>query len=313
MAIHVALTHSTTYRYDRLVRVGPPTGPLRPAPHCRTPILSYSLKVAPKHHFLNWQQDPQSNYVARYVFPEPTQEFRLDVDLVAEMAAINPFDFFLEKDAETYPFVYEASLARELRPYLETEAAGPSLAGLFADIDRRRSRTMDFLVALNRLVQRRVGYVIRLEPGIQPCEDTLRLGTGSCRDSAWLLIQVARHLGLAARFVSGYLVQLAPDERGQGGPEADFTDLHAWTELYLPGAGWVGLDPTSGLFAGEGHLPLAATPEPASAAPISGGVDECEVSFAHQMSVRRVLEDPRVTLPYTEEQWERILSLGCQV
>jgi uncharacterized protein (DUF2126 family)/transglutaminase-like putative cysteine protease len=313
MAIHVALTHSTTYRYDRLVRLGPQTVRLRPAPHCRTPILSYSLKVAPKHHFLNWQQDPQSNYVARYVFPEPTQEFRLDVDLVAEMAAINPFDFFLEKDAETYPFVYEASLARELRPYLETEAAGPSLAGLFADINRRRSATMDFLVGLNRLVQRRVGYVIRLEPGIQPCEDTLRLGTGSCRDSAWLLIQVARHLGLAARFVSGYLVQLAPDERGQGGPEADFTDLHAWTELYLPGAGWVGLDPTSGLLAGEGHIPLACTPDATSAAPVSGGVDPCEVQFEHTMLVTRIAEQPRVTRPYSAEAWARIDALGHAV
>ncbi len=316
MAIQVALTHKTNYHYDRLVRLGPQTIRLRPAPHCRTPILSYALKVAPKRHFLNWQQDPQSNYLARYVFPEPTTEFLIEVDLVAELAIINPFDFFLEKDAETYPFVYEPALARELRPYLETEPVGPLLAALFAAIDRRRMATIDFLVNLNRLVQSRIAYVIRLEPGIQSCEDTLRRGSGSCRDSAWLLVQLARGLGFAARFVSGYLVQLALDQRpldGPPGPEKDFIDLHAWTEVYLPGAGWVGLDPTSGLFAGEGHIPLACTPDATSAAPVSGGVDPCEVRFDHEMGVVRMLEQPRVTKPYDHPSWTRIETLGQAV
>jgi uncharacterized protein (DUF2126 family) len=313
MAIHVALTHSTSYRYSRLVRLGPQTVRLRPAPHSRTPILSYSLKVVPKHHFLNWQQDPQSNYAARYVFPEPTREFLLHVDLVAEMAAINPFDFFLEKDAETFPFVYEPALARELRPYLEKEPAGLLLQRFFAEIDRRRKPVIDFLVALNRLVQRRVGYVVRLEPGIQSCDETLQFGTGSCRDSAWLLVQLLRHLGLAARFVSGYLIQLAPDDPSLGGPAQDFTDLHAWTEVYLPGAGWVGLDPTSGLLAGEGHIPLACTPDATSAAPVAGGVEPCEVDFAHDMKVTRLAEQPRVTKPYSSEEWGRIEAVGHAV
>ncbi len=316
MAIQVALTHKTNYHYDRLVRLGPQTVRLRPAPHCRTPILSYALKVSPKRHFLNWQQDPQSNYLARYVFPEPTTEFLIEVDLVAELAVINPLDFFLEKDAETYPFVYEPALARELRPYLETEPVGPLLAACFADIDRRRRATIDFLVNLNRLVQRRIGYIIRLEPGIQTCEETLRLGSGSCRDSAWLLVQLARRLGLAARFVSGYLVQLTPDQRpleGPAGPERDFIDLHAWAEIYLPGAGWVGLDPTSGLFAGEGHIPLACTPDASSAAPVSGGVDPCEVRFDHEMIVTRISEQPRVTKPYDRQSWTRIDLLGQAV
>ncbi|MGQ9370824.1 transglutaminase family protein [Azospirillum sp. A39] len=316
MAIHVALNHKTTYRYDRPVNLGPQIVRLRPAPHCRTPILSYSLRVTPRDHFLNWQQDPQSNYQARFVFPEKTRELSIEVDLVAEIAAVNPFDFFLEEKATTWPFAYEEWLGRELRPYLETEVPGPLLRPYLDDIPRRPVPTIDFLVGLNQKLQQHIGYVIRLEPGIQSCEETLEKRTGSCRDSAWLLVQILRHLGLAARFVSGYLIQLTADQKaldGPSGPEADFTDLHAWTEVFLPGAGWVGLDPTSGLLAGEGHIPLACTPDATSAAPISGMIDECEVDFGHAMSVTRIKEAPRVTRPYTERQWGAIEALGHQV
>jgi uncharacterized protein (DUF2126 family)/transglutaminase-like putative cysteine protease len=316
MAIHVALNHKTIYRYDRLVSLGPQIVRLRPAPHCRTPILAYSLKVRPAKHFLNWQQDPQSNYQARLVFPEPTREFVVEIDLVAEIASINPFDFFLEEKAGTCPFEYEGWLTRELRPYLETETPGPLLAAYLADIPRKPLTTIDFLVEINRRLQEDIGYVIRLEPGIQDCEVTLGLRTGSCRDSAWLLVQIMRHLGLAARFVSGYLIQLTADQKaldGPSGPDADFTDLHAWTEVFLPGAGWVGLDPTSGLLAGEGHIPLACTPDATSAAPITGLVDECEVEFGHEMSVSRIYEAPRVTKPYTPAQWAAIEALGHAV
>jgi uncharacterized protein (DUF2126 family)/transglutaminase-like putative cysteine protease len=313
MAIQVALTHKTTYRYDRLVNLGPQIVRLRPAPHCRTPILSYSLKITPKTHFLNWQQDPQSNYLARLVFPEPTREFTVEVDLIAEMAIINPFDFFLEKSAEKIPFAYEPALERDLRPYLEAEPPTPLFAKFLDSVDRTEAPTINFLVALNQKVQEAVGYVIRLEPGIQTCEETLGLRTGSCRDSAWLLVQLLRHLGLAARFVSGYLIQLVVDQKsltGPSGPEQDFTDLHAWTEVYLPGAGWIGLDPTSGLLAGEGHIPLACSPDPSAAAPISGAVDQCEVEFGHLMEVSRVAEKPRTTKPYTRAQWGAIDQLG---
>lgn len=316
MAIQVALTHRTTYHYDRLVNLGPQIIRLRPAPHCRTPILSYSLKVKPKTHFLNWQQDPQSNYLARFVFPEKTKEFVVEVDLVAEMAIINPFDFFLEKSAELFPFRYEPALEHELKPYLEKEVAGPLLQQLLDGIDLTPRATIDFLININRQLQERIGYVIRLEPGIQPCETTLALERGSCRDSAWLLVQILRHLGLAARFASGYLIQLVADEKpleGPSGPERDFTDLHAWTEVYLPGAGWIGLDPTSGLLAGEGHIPLACTPDASSAAPISGGVDQCEVTFGHEMFVTRIDEQPRSTKPYTPKQWAAIDALGRAV
>ncbi|HXA49571.1 MAG TPA: transglutaminase family protein, partial [Candidatus Acidoferrum sp.] len=316
MAVHVALHHKTHYIYDRRVQLGPQIVRLRPAPHCRTAILSYSLKVQPKNHFINWQQDPQSNYLARLVFPDPTTEFVVEVDLVAEMAVINPFDFFLEPHAEKYPFTYDAQAARELRPFLETEPAGPRLAAFLAGVPRESVRTMDFLVDLNQRMQREINYVIRMEPGVQTCEDTLTLRTGSCRDSAWLLVQAMRHLGLAARFVSGYLIQLVADVKSLDGPSgatADFTDLHAWAEAYLPGAGWVGFDPTSGLLAGEGHIPLACTPDASSAAPITGALDACEAEFHHEMTVQRVYESPRVTKPYSDAQWSEIEKLGHRV
>jgi len=295
MSIHVALHHQTVYRYDRRVSLGPQVIRLRPAPHCRTPILSYSLKVLPKNHFINWQQDPQSNYLARLVFPEPTTELSVEVDLVAEMAVYNPFDFFLEPHAEQYPFTYTPAVARELRPFLEIEPDSPRLSAFLAKVPRQPQRTMDFLVALNQMVQREIGYVIRMEPGVQSCEETLTLSTGSCRDSAWLLVQIMRRLGLAARFVSGYLIQLVADVKpleGASGPTADFTDLHAWAEAYLPGAGWVGFDPTSGLLAGKGHIPLACTPDASSAAPIFGLLDPCNTEFRHEMTVQRIYESP---------------------
>ncbi len=316
MAIQIALNHKTQYHYDRLVKLGPQIVRLRPAPHCRTTILSYSLKIHPKNHFLNWQQDPQANYLARLVFPEPTTEFLVEVDLVAEMAIFNPFDFFLEPYAEKFPFTYDAAAARDLRPFLETEPLSPALRDWLATVSTESVRTIDFLTSLNQRLRDEIGYVIRTEAGVQTCEETLTLRTGSCRDSAWLLVQILRNLGLGARFVSGYLIQIAPDVKplaGPAGPSADFTDLHAWTEVFLPGAGWVGLDPTSGLLAGEGHIPLACTPDAGSAAPVSGLLEPCNTTFHHEMSVRRIHESPRVTKPYTEDQWNEILALGDKV
>jgi len=316
MSIRVALHHITHYDYDRLVSLGPQVVRLRPAPQCRTPISSYSLKIEPKEHFINWQQDPQGNYLARLVFNEKTNHFSVEVDLVAEMTVINPFDFFLEPAAEQWPFDYEDELRLELRPFLETPPPGPLLAAFLATIEREPTPTVTFLVRLNARIQSMIGYLIRMEPGVQSSEETLGCMSGSCRDSAWLLVEILRNLGIAARFVSGYLIQLKPDVKpleGPEGPQDDFTDLHAWTEAYLPGAGWVGLDPTSGLFAGEGHIPLAATPSPQSAAPISGGVSASRVEFRHEMSITRIHEDPRVTKPYTEGQWQALMKLGEQV
>lgn len=316
MSIHAALNHVTHYQYDRPVRLGPQVVRLRPAPHCRSQVQSYSLRVEPVHHFVNWQQDPFANYQARLVFPEPTTEFKVTVDLVVQMAVYNPFDFFLEPSAEKFPFRYEPALAQELAPYLVPDPATPLLRDYLAGVDRAPKPTIDFLVALNQRLQKDIRYLIRMEPGVQTPEETLRNASGSCRDSGWLLVQMLRHLGLAARFVSGYLIQLAPDVKALDGPSGtsvDFTDLHAWCEVYLPGAGWIGLDPTSGLLAGEGHIPLACTPQPSSAAPIEGLMDKAEVEFSHHMQVTRIHESPRVTKPYTDEQWERVLALGDRV
>ncbi|MBI3382600.1 MAG: transglutaminase family protein [Aquabacterium sp.] len=316
MSIHVALNHVTHYSYDRLVNLSPQVVRLRPAPHCRTRILSYSLRVEPAVHFVNWQQDPFSNHLARLVFPEQTQEFKITVDLVAEMAVYNPFDFFLEPEAENYPFQYDASTLHDLGPYLVKSELTPAFKAFVDSIDRTEVRTIDFLVGLNQRLQNDISYTIRMEPGVQTPEETLTLKSGSCRDTGWLMVQALRHLGLAARFVSGYLIQLKADVAALDGPsgtEVDFTDLHAWCEVFLPGAGWIGLDPTSGLLAGEGHIPVACTPEPTGAAPVAGAVDECEVSFEHRMGITRIYESPRVTKPYTDEQWQAIDALGAKV
>ena len=305
MSIRVALHHRTSYTYDRLAQAGPQIIRLRPAPHCRTPIESYSLRVSPAEHFINWQQDPHGNFLARIVFDEKIPHFTVDIDLVANMSVINPFDFFIEDYAEKHPFVYHPDVKNELKPYLVTEQAGPQLQQFLTTINHHHERTIDFLVDVNQKLEQQIGYVVRMEPGVQTCQETLSKRTGSCRDSAWLLVQVLRQLGFAARFTSGYLIQLKPDVESLDGPsgaDTDFTDLHAWAEVYLPGAGWVGLDPTSGLFTGEGHIPLASTPQFTAAAPITGAIEKCETEFGFSMSVTRVHEDPRVTKPYTEQE-----------
>ncbi|MDG1851917.1 MAG: transglutaminase family protein, partial [Gammaproteobacteria bacterium] len=316
MAIKIAIKHHTEYRFDRLTSIMPHVVRLRPAPHCRTPFESYSLKVQPENHFINWQQDPFSNHLARMVFPEPTRKLVFDVEVIADMTVINPFDFFLDEKFDYCPFRYDKQLKKDLAPYLQITEKGPLLLDWLTKVDRRKTPTIDFLVGLNSRLMSELSYLVRMDPGVQTCEDTLTLRQGSCRDYAWLLVQILRHLGMAARFVSGYLVQLKADVKALDGPsgtEQDFTDLHAWAEVYIPGAGWLGMDATSGLFAGEGHIPLACTPDPFSAAPITGATGPCEVDFRFYNKVTRIHEDPRVTKPYSSSQWNTINALGKEV
>jgi len=328
VAIRVAVEHRTVYRFDRPTAIGPHLVRLRPAPHCRTPILGYSLKVSPEPHFVNWQQDVYGNHAARLVFPDPAHELSITVDLVADLAVINPFDFFVDSDARHFPFDYPPGLTDDLEPYLRPVAEpgtrpgagpGPLLAHWLKEFDPGASKgspIVNFLVDLNRRVAGDVAYSVRLEEGVQTPDETLERGIGSCRDSAWLLVAILRELGMAARFVSGYLVQLVPDEPSEafgGGPSTDFTDLHAWAEVYVPGAGWIGLDATSGLLAGEGHLPLVGTPRPEQAAAITGTTGPSETVMEYANTVRRIHEDPRVTRPYSHSQLERIHALGAEV
>jgi uncharacterized protein (DUF2126 family) len=316
MSILVSINHFTRYKYDRPVVLGPQLIRLRPAPHCRTPVLNYSLKVTPAEHFVNWQQDPQSNWIARYVFPEKTTEFSIEVDFLADMRVINPFDFFVEPDADKMPVVYSADQRSELASYLTPEPAGPLLTAFLKTIHPDGINTVDFLVALNQRIQHMVAYLVRLEPGVQTPQETLVARSGSCRDTSWLFVQVLRHLGMPARFVSGYLIQLKPDIvalDGPAGTAVDFTDLHAWVEVYIPGAGWVGLDPTSGLLCGEGHLPVSATPHYRSAAPITGGVEAAGVEFTFEMKIARIAEKPRVTAPFSDSAWAALDALGEKI
>src|SRR5271167_1994331 len=316
MAIQVGLHHVTRYNYDKPVGLGPQLIRLRPAPHSRTRIPSYSLNVKPAQHFVNWQQDPHGNWIARFVFPEKTTEFSITVDLIADMEVINPFDFFVEPYADKWPFEFAPELHEDLAIYAAPEPAGPRLQELIKSISREKRNTVDFLVELNQRLSQMIRYVIRMEPGVQTPEETLTSAAGSCRDTAWLLVQLLRHIGLPARFVSGYLIQLKPDLKpleGAAGTDHDFTDLHAWTEVYLPGAGWIGLDPTSGLLAAESHIPLAATPHYRNAAPISGLASFANVDFNFDMRVKRVAEHPRITKPYSEEAWKALDALGEEV
>jgi uncharacterized protein (DUF2126 family)/transglutaminase-like putative cysteine protease len=317
MAIQIALRHRTHYRYDRAVSLGPQIIRLRPGQQCRAPILSYSLDLIPVEHFLNWQFDPSLNHVARVIFPKKTSEFAIEVNLVVDLSPINPFEFLLDPAVEEYPFEYAPDLARDLQPYLLVNPPGNLLRTFVESCQDQRTGTVNLLLLLNRKVRDGIDYVTRLEHGVQTSEETLQKHSGSCRDSAWLLVECLRILGIAARFVSGYLIQLAEAKAelngSNSGPQTDSADLHAWAEAFLPGAGWIGLDPTSGLLTGEGHIPLACTSSPSQAAPISGTAERVSTDFSYEMSVRRLNDSRRLSQNDAEEQWLRIRQVAHRV
>ncbi len=292
----VALHHVTHYRYDRLVALGPQVMRLRPAPHCRTRIASYSLKVTPSTHFVNWQQDPHGNWLARFVFHEKTDVFKIEVDLTADLAVINPFDFFIEPYAEEFPFAYPDELKAELAAYLESEPADPSLIDFVQSLSTKKMRTVDFLVDLNARLQSRDdrlrdphGARRANAQGENACEGfrivprfRVAFGAGATP------VGPRRIEGSCRAILDPAQARCRLRSKGpKGTASSDFTDLHAWAEVYVPGAGWIGLDATSGLFCGEGHLPLCATPHYRSAAPIVGAVDPAKVDSALEMKVTR--------------------------
>lgn len=302
MTTRVALEHRTTYRFGEPVHLFPHAVRLRPAPHSRTAISGYDLRVEPSGHVLRWHQDPFGGWVAQVVFTETATQLEVTVSLVADLEPVNPFDFYVDDYASTAPFAYPTTLRDDLAAYLRPVDDGPRGSGLSpkstAWVESTIARALggeggeptlpvvELLVRLNRAVREQVAYSTRMEPGTQTPADTLDRAVGSCRDSSWLLVAVLRHAGLAARFASGYLLQL--ETAGDDGPSRDSAELHAWAEAYVPGAGWIGLDPTSGLLTGEGHIPLSCTPSPTSAAPISGTTTPAEVDFSYETTLTRL-------------------------
>ncbi len=287
MSTRILLQHKTTYVYDPAVFLSPQFVRLKPGLHCRTPVEAYSFIVSPTSHQVHWQQDPFGNFIARVDFTGPVAEFVIDVKLIADLTPISPFDFFVDEYVQFFPFDYAPQLKKDLAAYLEVIDHGPLMKQWLAKADLSRKGIVDFLVSINQLVYKNIGYATRLDPGVQSSEESLQLALGSCRDSAWLLVQVLRNIGLAARFVSGYLVQLADGLKNEQSLKADTVELHAWAEVFIPGAGWIGLDPTGGLLAAEGHIPLACTPGHAGAAPVTGLSGVSDITFSYNASVSR--------------------------
>ena len=315
--MRLLIQHRTHYGYDRPAALGPHTVRLRPAGHAKAKIETYALSVAQPCR-LRWQQDPAGNHVARVSFDagERVSAFDLLVEMAIDIRPVNPFDFFLDARGETMPFEYPSELTRDLAPYLDTTdpayAKGPLFEAFLAKVPRPK-KTIDRLVALNQAVHSHLKYVIREESGVWTPEQTLSQGRGSCRDSATLLIALMRESGLAARFVSGYLVQITdegmiPDQ--PKGVSRDVVDLHAWAEVYLLGAGWIGFDATSGLLCGEGHIPLACTARPDAASPTQGTSDVPAKEVTFEMKVGRLGHEPRPTAPFPEETWQELLVAG---
>lgn len=272
------------YRFDRPVRLAPHLMRLRPAPHCRALVRAYSLKVEPGGCAIDWLRDSFDNHLARLSFDRPIPGLSVDIGLKLEVTEVAPFELPVDASALFYPFEYRQHLHAGLAPYLQVAESGSLLRGWLQRTDCRRRFTLNFLADLAGRVRSEIDYCVRMQPGVQSCEQTLLLGSGSCRDSAWLLVQILRHLGLASRFASGYLLQTADDSAF----DDDRIELHAWAEVYIPGAGWMGLDSTSGLFTGPGHIPLACAPEPLAAAPLSGRISRCSVMLEFHTAVSRI-------------------------
>ncbi len=268
--LRISIEHSNRYRYTRPVELTKHRLMLRPSENHGLNILESSLEVSPLHQ-ISWEHDVFDNSVAHLNFTEKTDELIITSRYELEQFNLNPFDFVMEIYTNDLPFAYRGDDAIDLQPFMqpqfpEAEAAVREWLRPFLDAEGR-GKTLDFLLATNSAIAEQFGYGRREEEGTQTPAETLKLRTGTCRDFALLFMEIARHMGLAARYVSGYLCSSAEDETA---PEVADNSTHAWTEIYLPGAGWKGFDPTSGILAAGYHVRVAATRNPAQATPIRG-------------------------------------------
>ena len=331
MSTRIALTHTIDRRYARRLVLPTHWLRLRPAPHTKAAIEAYSLSVGTEPHFLNWVRDPFENHLARLDLPEPVFGLNMAVDIVADLAPANPFDFLTEPYAASFPFEYPEQLQKELTPYLHLPKAGPRLADYLGALDADSAYIIEKLGKLTGNVHRSLAIVGSAQPGAVDLEDVVKRGTASPWEAAWLMAVSLRHLGVAARFTAGYRVVLASEavpihawtadaEDSETSLWLDSASLHAWCEVFLPGAGWIGLDPSAGLFTHEGYIPLTATPDPLRALPWVAEVAEpgkpAEVpppdeSF-ESIAVRRLIAAAEPS-PYSDAQWGDISALGQSV
>lgn len=255
--------HHTIYRYDTSVTFSPHYLRLKPQESDVCDTLSYTLDVSPPCS-VYWSEDIIGNHVAKCIFSTPSDILDIRTVLEVSLGEKNPFAFIVDEYAENYPFAYRPYEQNGLQYYLQVQEQGE----LFTQWVARFSPLSMYVVSMLREVANAIAMEIRYEkrhePGYLPAEQTLAEKQGSCRDTAWLLMQTLRALGLASRFVSGYLLQPEDDV-----PDVDI-EYHAWVECYIPGAGWVGIDATSGLFTAEHHIALASDAFPENTAAVIG-------------------------------------------
>jgi len=303
MGIRIALRHRIEQHFSRPVRLSTHWLRLRPAPVTQRAVTAYSLKIDADPHFINWVRDPFENFLARLDLPEAVPRLGLDLELIADLEPQNPFDFLVEPYAANYPFAYDDQLRRELTPYLVQPTPGPRLAAWLAGLEVETGYMVRFLSLLTQQLSTALAIMPAGRPGPVDLETVFARGAGSCWEIAWLATQTLRALGLAARFVSGYRVRL---------DTLSSATLHAWTEVYLPGAGWVGLDPAAGLFVDENYLPLAAAPDPLRALPLVGYREACDERQSEQIEVRELAAEER-PWPLTPTEQRDLLAVGHAV
>jgi transglutaminase-like putative cysteine protease len=285
--MHLSISHRTRYEYDRAVEFLPHLLYLRPRENPLLQVEHFGFTFQPEAR-IQWMRDDFDNLPASVQFTASAATLEICSECTVTTSDAPPFDFLVRDYARTFPFTYEPLHRFNLSIYLTPpensvqEALRRWLDEHFTD---RPSETVAWLFALNQALCRSLAYRRRDEPGIQPAAETITLGTGSCRDYAALLVECARSLGIAARFVSGYMFD--PNNNG-----AATGAMHAWVEVFLPGAGWIGLDPTHGLFCQNAYVPVAHAVVAESVNPIQGSFFSVVPAVARLTSDVKVLRLP---------------------